>query len=153
MKVWLRFPADNKQEGFSTAVALLELVQQKGTEEDDSFKIQPSGMQYICFSVPDVYSTVHRLQSLEIEMVYLSPKQCVAADSDIAVVRDPNGYAIQLITQELDKHEELAEVCREIVIDGAEHALEEITEESNPETLAEAGVKTPSPPPPQTLPS
>lgn len=79
-------------------------------------------------------------------MIYVSPKQCVVADSDIAVVRDPDGYAIQLITQELDKHEELAEVCREIVMDGAENAREEIVEDSNPETLEEAGVK-PQPPP------
>ena len=65
----------------------------------------------------------------------ISPKH------DLAVARDPDGYAIQLICQDIDKHEELAEVCRQVVTEGAEQAREEITQSNDPETLEEAGMK------------
>lgn len=89
----------------------------------------------MCFSVPDILGAVNRLNSLGVELIMVSPKH------DIAVARDPDGYAIQLICQDVDKHEELAEVCREVVSEGAKQARKEITQSNDPETLEEAGMK------------
>ncbi|WFD35995.1 hypothetical protein MCUN1_002866 [Malassezia cuniculi] len=141
VKVWLRLPADNKDDdGFSTSGSMFELVQRKGTEDqpDFSVKAQGGGLSHLCISVPDVHAAVHRLRHLDVELIYVSPKH------DVAVARDPDGYAVQLISQELDKHEQLAEVCREVVLDGAENAREVIEKDNNPLTLEEAGVAPPS---------
>lgn len=64
--------------------------------------------------------------------------------SDILVLKDPDGYSIQILSQEVDKHMELQEACREVVMGGAQQAMQEISEDCNPVTLEEAGMKVPS---------
>ena len=65
--------------------------------------------------------------------------------SDIIVVRDPDGYPIQMIDQDIDKHMELEEVCREVVMHGAEQAMQELELDGDPITLEEAGMKPSKP--------
>ena len=60
-------------------------------------------------------------------------------------IRDsPDGYPIQLLSQDFDKHEELEQACREVVMDGAQQAMEDIKQDNNPITLEEAGLYHPS---------
>lgn len=60
----------------------------------------------------------------------------------MVVVRDPDGYMIQLLSQDFDKYEELKKACADVVLDGAEKAMEDIRLGNDPETLAEAGLAT-----------
>ena len=56
------------------------------------------------------------------------------------VIRDPDNYPIQIISQDYDLHAELHAVCREVVVDGVEKSLEDIRRSNDPATWEEAGI-------------
>ncbi|WFD42572.1 hypothetical protein MPSI1_001218 [Malassezia psittaci] len=135
-KVWLQFPADKHTPMFGQSSSLLELVQRKGTEYDNNYHdtVKGGSFHHLCFSVPDIHKARQRLSSLGVETMDINPPR-----TDILILYDPDRHPIQLLSQDLDKHEELAKVCREVVLYGAERAMQDIRQSDNPVTLEEAG--------------
>lgn len=60
------------------------------------------------------------------------------------VIEDPDGYPIQLLSQDIDKHEQLEAACRTVVVEAQEQAIKTIKHDQNPITMEEAGL-LPSP--------
>ncbi|WFD31304.1 hypothetical protein MSPP1_002338 [Malassezia sp. CBS 17886] len=153
LKVWLTFPSSKNLGSFGHAKGLIEFVQQKyvprlqrffvltdarGTESDENFKVKADegGFHHICFSVPDMLNTRHRLAHLDVPTVDIG-----TIKNDIIVVKDPDGYAIQLLSQDFDKLAELEEACRAVVVAGAQQSMRDLNQSNDPETMAEAGMK------------
>ena len=78
---------------------ILELTHNWGTEKDAAFKYhdgnaQPQGFGHICFSVPDLDAAVRWLDDNQV--VYVKrPEQ--GKMKDVAFVKDPDGYWIEIV--------------------------------------------------------
>lgn len=89
------------------------------------------------FSVPDLLSARSRFEKLGVTIEDLQ-----IPHTQLIVLRDPDNYPIQIMSQDFDLHAELHDVCRNVVVEGTEKSLEDIMRSQNPETLAEAGLTT-----------
>ena len=79
--------------------AVLELTHNWGTESDVAFKYhdgnaQPQGFGHICFSVPDLDAAVRWFDENKVPFVK-RPDQ--GKMKDVAFIRDPDGYWIEII--------------------------------------------------------
>lgn len=79
--------------------AILELTHNWGTENQPDFKYhdgnaQPQGFGHICFSVPDLDAAVRWLDGHQVPFVK-RPEQ--GKMRDVAFIRDPDGYWIEII--------------------------------------------------------
>lgn len=61
-------------------------------------------------------------------------------------MHDPDGYPIQIMSQNFDLHASLQDACRQIVIDGVEQANNDIRRHGDKETREEAGLSVPRTP-------
>jgi lactoylglutathione lyase len=82
---------------------ILELTHNWGTEEDPDFRYhdgnaQPRGFGHICFSVPDLAAAVHWFDQNKVVFVK-RPDQ--GKMKDIAFIKDPDGYWIEIVQPEL----------------------------------------------------
>ena len=87
--------------------------------------------------VPDLLSARSRFEKLGVTIEDLQ-----IPHTQLIVLRDPDNYPIQIMSQDFDLHAELHDVCRNVVVEGTEKSLEDIMRSQNPETLAEAGLTT-----------
>ena len=87
------------------------------------------------FSVPDLLSARSRFEKLGVTIEDLQ-----IPHTQLIVLRDPDNYPIQIISQDYDLHAELHAVCREVVVDGVEKSLEDIRRSNDPATWEEAGI-------------
>jgi lactoylglutathione lyase len=84
---------------------ILELTHNWGTESDPDFKYhdgnaQPQGFGHICFSVPDLAAAVSWFD--ENKVVYVKrPEQ--GKMRDVAFIKDPDGYWIEIVQANLLK--------------------------------------------------
>ncbi|RXR00293.1 lactoylglutathione lyase [Pseudoxanthomonas composti] len=83
---------------------LLELTHNWGTEEQADFKYhdgnaQPQGFGHICFAVPDLAKAVAWFDANEVTFVK-RPDQ--GKMKDVAFVKDPDGYWIEIVQPELN---------------------------------------------------
>jgi len=115
------------------------LAQRNGTEYDTTFDVQANagGFHHMTFSVPDLLSARSRFEKLGVTIEDLQ-----IPHTQLLVLRDPDNYPIQIMSQDFDLHAELHDVCRNVVVEGTEKSLEDILRSKNPETLAEAGLTT-----------
>lgn len=136
-KVWLQFPTDKTEKGFGVATSIIELVQRNGTEYDNTFDVHANagGFHHMTFSVPDLMSARSRFEKLGVTI-----DDVQIPHTQLIVLRDPDNYPIQIMSQEFDLHAELHDVCRDVVVEGTEQSLEDILRSKNPDTLAEAGL-------------
>jgi lactoylglutathione lyase len=79
--------------------AILELTHNWGTEDQADFKYhdgnaQPQGFGHICFSVPDLDAAIRWLDENQVSFVK-RPDQ--GKMKDVAFIRDPDGYWIEII--------------------------------------------------------
>ena len=79
--------------------AILELTHNWGTEDQPDFKYhdgnaQPQGFGHICFSVPDLDAAIRWLDENQVPFVK-RPDQ--GKMKDVAFVKDPDGYWIEII--------------------------------------------------------
>ena len=82
---------------------LLELTHNWGTEDDADFhyhngNAQPQGYGHICFAVPDLNAAVEWFDANNVEFVK-RPDQ--GKMRDVAFVKDPDGYWIEIVQPEL----------------------------------------------------
>ncbi|KOS13713.1 hypothetical protein Malapachy_1907 [Malassezia pachydermatis] len=140
-KVWLQFPADKKDDLFGSASAVMELVQQRGTERDKNFHIETDkgGFHHLCISVPDIHEARHRFTRLGVPMMDVGISQ-----NDLIIVRDPDNYPIQILSQNFDLYAALQAACREVVLDSNQAAMTTIGQSQDPDLLAEAGLPVPA---------
>ena len=80
--------------------AMLELTHNWGTEDDADFSYhngndEPKGFGHIGFAVPDLTSACERFESLGVSFVK-RPQD--GKMHNIAFIRDPDGYWIELFT-------------------------------------------------------
>ena len=85
--------------------SVLELTHNWGTEEDAGFQYhdgnaKPQGFGHICFSVPDLQAAVAWFDQNEVTFVK-RPDQ--GAMKDIAFIKDPDGYWIEIVQPALLK--------------------------------------------------
>ncbi|APW36738.1 lactoylglutathione lyase [Rhodoferax koreense] len=85
---------------------LLELTHNWGTEDDAGFKYhdgnaQPQGFGHICFSVPDLAAAVRWFDQNQVAFVK-RPDQ--GKMKDVAFIKDPDGYWIEIVEPGLLKH-------------------------------------------------
>jgi len=78
---------------------ILELTHNWGTESDAGFKYhdgnaQPQGFGHICFSVPDLDAAIRWFDEHQVSYVK-RPEQ--GKMRDVAFIRDPDGYWIEII--------------------------------------------------------
>jgi len=78
---------------------ILEFTHNWGTEDDNDFKYhdgnaQPQGFGHICFAVPDLDAAVRWLDENQVSWVK-RPEQ--GKMRDVAFIRDPDGYWIEII--------------------------------------------------------
>ena len=78
---------------------ILELTHNWGTEADADFKYhdgnaQPQGFGHICFSVPDLDAAIRWFDEHQVSYVK-RPEQ--GKMRDVAFIRDPDGYWIEII--------------------------------------------------------
>jgi len=78
---------------------ILEFTHNWGTEDDNDFKYhdgnaQPQGFGHICFSVPDLDAAVRWFDENQVAWVK-RPEQ--GRMRDVAFIRDPDGYWIEII--------------------------------------------------------
>jgi len=78
---------------------VLELTHNWGTENEDDFEYhdgnsEPQGFGHICFAVPDLDDAVRWLDENDVEFVK-RPDQ--GKLKDVAFVKDPDGYWIEII--------------------------------------------------------
>jgi lactoylglutathione lyase len=78
---------------------ILELTHNWGTETDEDFRYhdgnaEPQGFGHICFSVPDLDAAVRWLDANQVPFVK-RPEE--GALRDVAFVKDPDGYWIEII--------------------------------------------------------
>ncbi len=84
---------------------ILELTHNWGTESDPDFKYhdgnaQPQGFGHICFSVPDLAAAISWFD--ENKVVYVKrPEQ--GKMRDVAFIKDPDGYWIEIVQANLLK--------------------------------------------------
>lgn len=84
---------------------ILELTHNWGTESDPDFKYhdgnaQPQGFGHICFSVPDLAAAVKWFDDNQV--VYVKrPEQ--GKMRDVAFIKDPDGYWIEIVQASLLK--------------------------------------------------
>lgn len=79
--------------------SILELTHNWGTENDAEFRYhdgnaKPQGFGHICFSVPDLDAAVRWLDENRVEFVK-RPDQ--GKMKDVAFVKDPDGYWIEIV--------------------------------------------------------
>lgn len=84
---------------------ILELTHNWGTEDDPEFKYhdgntQPQGFGHICFSVPDLADAVRWFDANNVPFVK-RPEQ--GKMKDVAFIRDPDGYWIEIVQPALLK--------------------------------------------------
>lgn len=82
---------------------ILELTHNWGTEDDPGFKYhdgnaQPQGFGHICFSVPDLAAAVRWFDDNNVAYVK-RPEQ--GKMKDVAFVKDPDGYWIEIVQPSL----------------------------------------------------
>ena len=73
------------------------------------------------FSVPDLLSARSRFEKLGVTIEDLK-----IPHTQLIVLRDPDNYPIQIMSQDFDLHAELHDVCRDVVVEGTEKSLEDI---------------------------
>ncbi|GAB3542209.1 lactoylglutathione lyase [Noviherbaspirillum agri] len=78
---------------------ILELTHNWGTEDDPAFKYhdgnaQPQGFGHICFSVPDLAAAVRWFDENNVPYVK-RPEQ--GKMKDVAFIKDPDGYWIEIV--------------------------------------------------------
>lgn len=83
---------------------ILELTHNWGTEDQADFayhngNTQPQGFGHICFAVPDLVKAVKWLDDNGVEYVK-RPEQ--GKMKDVAFVKDPDGYWIEIVQPELN---------------------------------------------------
>lgn len=81
---------------------VLELTHNYGTQDDDSFSYhngnsEPRGFGHICFSVPNLEEAIDWFDQNKVEFVKRPEEGTM---KDIAFIKDPDGYWIEII--ELD---------------------------------------------------
>lgn len=70
---------------------------------------------------------------------------CISDDlSDLIIVRDPDNYPIQILSQNFDLYAALQAACREVVLDSNQAAMTTIGQSQDPDLLAEAGLPVPA---------
>ncbi len=79
--------------------SILELTHNWGTEKDSDFKYhdgndKPQGFGHICFSVPDLDTAIAWFDQHKVEYVK-RPNE--GALKDVAFIKDPDGYWIEII--------------------------------------------------------
>lgn len=84
---------------------ILELTHNWGTEDDPAFKYhdgnaQPQGFGHICFSVPDLAAAVRWFDENNVPYVK-RPEQ--GKMKDVAFIKDPDGYWIEIVQPDLLK--------------------------------------------------
>jgi lactoylglutathione lyase len=84
---------------------VLELTHNWGTESDAAFKYhdgnaQPQGFGHICFSVPDLAAAVKWFDDNQVTYVK-RPEQ--GKMRDVAFIKDPDGYWIEIVQADLLK--------------------------------------------------
>jgi lactoylglutathione lyase len=84
---------------------ILELTHNWGSEDDPTFKYhdgnaQPQGFGHICFSVPDLAAAVRWFDENNVPYVK-RPEQ--GKMKDVAFIKDPDGYWIELVQPTLLK--------------------------------------------------
>ncbi|WP_414500315.1 MULTISPECIES: lactoylglutathione lyase [unclassified Zymobacter] len=94
--------ADRNQWTFSQR-GLLELTHNWGTENDADFQYhngnaEPQGFGHICFAVPDLQAAVEWFDANGVEFVK-RPEQ--GKMRDVAFVKDPDGYWIEIVQPDL----------------------------------------------------
>jgi lactoylglutathione lyase len=95
---------------------VLELTHNWGTENDDSQRYhdgnaQPQGFGHICFSVPDLAAAVAWFDENGVSYVK-RPDQ--GAMKNIAFIKDPDGYWIEMVQPNLLHHLGRTEMAPEI---------------------------------------
>ena len=65
------------------------------------------------FSVPDLLSARSRFEKLGVTIEDLQ-----IPHTQLIVLRDPDNYPIQIMSQDFDLHAELHDVCRNVVVEG-----------------------------------
>lgn len=83
--------------------SVLELTHNWGTEDQDDFhyhngNTEPQGFGHICFSVPALHEACERFEKLGVEFVK-KPHQ--GKMQDIAFIKDPDGYWIEIVQANL----------------------------------------------------
>ncbi|SHF79472.1 lactoylglutathione lyase [Modicisalibacter ilicicola DSM 19980] len=78
---------------------VLELTHNWGTEDQADFayhdgNAEPQGFGHICFSVPDLATAIHWLESNEVTFVK-RPEE--GKMKNVAFVKDPDGYWIEIV--------------------------------------------------------
>lgn len=84
---------------------ILELTHNWGTESDPEFKYhdgnaQPQGFGHICFSVPDLAAAIRWFDEHQVTYVK-RPEQ--GKMRDVAFIKDPDGYWIEIVQPDLLK--------------------------------------------------
>ncbi|MCK0715232.1 lactoylglutathione lyase [Chromohalobacter sarecensis] len=84
---------------------LLELTHNWGTEDQEGFayhdgNAEPQGFGHICFSVPDLHAAVAWFDANHVEF---KKRPDDGKMKDVAFVKDPDGYWIEVVQPELSK--------------------------------------------------
>jgi lactoylglutathione lyase len=94
--------ADGTLEATFSRAGLLELTHNWGTEADDtamhSGNTEPKGFGHICIAVPDIRAACDRFQALGITF---QKKLGDGGMKEIAFIRDPDGYWIEIVQPDL----------------------------------------------------
>ncbi|MDI2091161.1 lactoylglutathione lyase [Commensalibacter oyaizuii] len=82
---------------------VLEFTHNWGTENDDtqyhSGNSEPKGFGHLCFSVPDIRKACARFEKLGVEF---QKKLDSGSMKDIAFIKDPDGYWIEIVQADLN---------------------------------------------------
>ena len=91
---------DDERRGWVLAQkSILELTHNYGTESDDNFSYhhgnsEPRGFGHIAFRVPDVHKACERFEKMG---VVFQKKPSEGKMSNIAFIKDPDGYWVEIV--------------------------------------------------------
>ena len=94
--------SDGSLEHAFSAMGLLELTHNWGTEDDDSAmhsgNSDPKGFGHICVAVPDIAAACARFDAMG---VTFQKRLGAGGMKEIAFIRDPDGYWIEIVQPDL----------------------------------------------------
>lgn len=129
--IFLAFPSPIDSETpeleFGQRRGLLQLIHVAGDESDDSFRVRHGapGFCHLCINVTDLEGALTRMQSMGVNI-----REPGTTEQGYAVIADPDGYSLQLLSCQIDQSRALKRQLEKIITSSSRDSTSRLLTES-----------------------